>query len=144
MILKGYEVLYDPEDEELVHRHRWFYNKGYAETKVNGKTVSMHRMVMGLYPKGVKGAVVDHLNGNKLDNRKGNLRITTVQGNSFNRRPHRNNPLGVRGVQPTKNGKYLAYIRVDGKTYNLGTYSSLEEASAVYEEMRSLRNVVFD
>ena len=136
LYLRGRECKYDQEDEDLVKMFSWFYNKGYAEAKKNRKTYSMHRLVM----KAREGTVVDHVNGDKLDNRKKNLRITTVQGNSFNRRAHVNNSLGVRGIQPTENGRYLSYIRVDGKTINLGTYDTIDEASEVYEACREMRN----
>ncbi|WP_422103644.1 HNH endonuclease [Vreelandella sp.] len=79
-----------------------------------------------------EGQVVDHVNGNTLDNRRNNLRICTEQQNRWNRKVHRNNSTGIRGVycEHLKGGgvRWRAQIRKCGKTYRLGSFRSSEEA----------------
>lgn len=83
----GHFTVVDEEDyEELEKFSPWYENdSGYAmkKTRVKGKNVSirMHRIIM----KAPKGLVVDHINGNKLDNRKSNLRCVGQQINCWNK-----------------------------------------------------------
>lgn len=72
---------------------------------------------------------VDHINGNKLDNRRANLRIVTKQGNMQNRRgANKNSKSGVLGVSP-ESGKYRARLNVGNDHFNLGLYKNIEEAA---------------
>ena len=122
----------DSQDFPLVAQFKWTVNGRYAETKINGKTVSMHRLIK--YAK--EGDVVDHINGEGLDNRRSNLRIVTVQGNALNRRLNVNNHLGFRGVSRSKYG-YVASIKISGKNINLGTFPTAGEASEAFQESDS-------
>jgi len=83
--------------------------------------------------------VVDHINGDTLDNRKSNLRIVSVQGNSLNRKLNQNNSFGWLGVSKTDFG-YVAQIKIDGKMIGLGTFKTPEEAGQVVEAVRDLRD----
>lgn len=88
------------------------------------------------------GMVVDHINGNTLDNRRSNLRVVTHKQNLRHRArgANRNNAVGVRGVSWDKERKkFLAGIRVDGKRLNLGRFDSLDAAVAA----RSAASVKF-
>lgn len=84
-------ILFSAEDRELVESHKWCVNRttGYADAYwyTPGRKQHReyaHRLVLGLV-KG-DGKVVDHVNGDKLDNRRDNLRLVTASENSFNRR----------------------------------------------------------
>lgn len=100
-------------------------NDFYAERKVKGKNISMHRYIM----KFPKGMYVDHLNHNTLDNRKSNLRVTTNVINCRNRRISKNNTSGISGVHFYKKyNKYMAYIKVNYKRIFLGYFSDYEDA----------------
>lgn len=80
----GFQTKIDREDYPLVRQVSWRYNKGYAEGKVGGKTTALHRFIL----KAPRDLVVDHINHDTLDNRKANLRVITVQENSFNHNLH--------------------------------------------------------
>ena len=73
---------------------------------------------------------VDHVNGDKTDNRRCNLRECTRQQNAWNHRLHSNNPSGYTGVQPTESGKWHAFIDFLGKRTNLGTHENIADAIA--------------
>jgi hypothetical protein len=86
-------VLFDDADWPLVSQHHWSAGKTgtvglwYAKTKTcdangNRKTVTMHRMILAAKP----GQLTDHRNGNGLDNRRENIRLTDYSGNNRNRR----------------------------------------------------------
>ena len=74
--------LIDPEDFEKVSGYRWFAIKkrGYVVAKKNSKRIWLHRLIMN--PP--QGLVVDHINGNPLDNRKSNLKICSIRENNKN------------------------------------------------------------
>src|SRR4051812_25890520 len=87
-------TLIDEEDYENINKYKWSLSDGYAISWKNGR---MHRFIMNAE----KGQIVDHINGNKLDNRKSNLRFVTASQNAQNR--------------PKKEGCSSKYI---GVTYN--------------------------
>ena len=91
----------------------------------NKKHTVLHRLIMNT----PKGYVTDHINGDKLDNRRENLRICTQHQNSMNTRISKNNKSGVKGVSTTPFGKYRARIMVNGVEIRLGHYETLEEAT---------------
>jgi hypothetical protein len=84
---KGIYCLVDEDDFEKLNKYRWYFcsmdgETGYAYAKVDGKLVSMHRFLMR-FPIGLE---IDHINHDKLDNRKQNLRIVSRSENAFNRK----------------------------------------------------------
>jgi hypothetical protein len=121
---------YDP-DTGLFTPRAYVGKQGYVLIKVNGMVQRAHRMaflyVTGSLPK----EYVDHINGQKSDNRWVNLREATNGQNQHNAKLFSNNTSGCKGVSPEKRtGKWFATIRVDGKRKHLGTYSTFEEAVA--------------
>lgn len=106
---------------------------GYVEIGIDGRLVGAHRAAW-MHANGAipAGHVVDHINGNKRDNRLGNLRVVTVAQNGRNR--HR--PAGanaVVGVTWDKaRGKWRADIKVGGKCVTLGRFDRHEEAHAAH------------
>lgn len=116
----------DAEDYPLVSKYKWNTHKmGYACTlNYNGKSYLLHRLVTNAKI----GQQVDHINGNKLDNRKVNLRICNNSLNQTNKAPY--NKLDIKGVQyHKKENKYSAYLRKDSKQYHSRCYKTKEEAA---------------
>ena len=125
------KIVIDDEDLEQLKKHSWCISKtGYAVANINGRTTKMHRYLM----KAQNGYVVDHINGNPLDNRKCNLRVCTQKQNSQNLGLSKNNTSGYPGVNKKTNGKYRSRITVDRKEICLGTFNTIEEAIKARKE----------
>ena len=90
---------------------------GYLRTVIKGKPYFNHHIAFILMGK--KYDVVDHINGDKTDNRWLNLRSVSASGNQRNRALNKNNLTGVTGVTVHPSGLYHAYIKVNGKRINL-------------------------
>ncbi|MNT54080.1 AP2 domain protein [compost metagenome] len=91
----------------------------------------MHRQIMGLSFGDPN--MVDHVNGNKLDNRRGNLRLCIKSENMHNRRAQKNNTSGFKGVSfDRRSGKFRAQIVVNKRHVHIGYYVNAEAAHAAY------------
>lgn len=125
---KPLTALVDDEDYAAITQHTWQRNfHGYVVGNIDGTDVYLHRFIMG-YPE---GRVVDHINGDKLDNRRSNLRVCKHKENTRNARRSKNNTSGHTGVSyRPKRKSYRAYITVDRRQIGLGHYPTLEEAVA--------------
>ena len=79
--------------------------------------------------------IVDHINGNRLDNRKSNLRICHKEKNPINCKKYKNNTSGCKGVSWSKRlNKWQVTININKRHIYLGLYSDLEEAITVRKE----------
>lgn len=133
----------DAEDHESVKDVVWsLHTRGYAQGRVNGKRVLMHRYLLGLESggggrgSGVKRPQVDHINRDKLDNRRANLRVVTHKQNHQNM-PATGGASEFRGVvKHSKVDKWMARVKVDGHTKYLGLFESEEEAAEAAREGR--------
>lgn len=127
----GHLAIIDDDDVKkvLAVNRRWHYSGGYARAYVDyGVTASMHRVVMDAAAE----LVVDHINRNRLDNRRCNLRVCTERENLCNR-PARLARSGFRGVSKTKTGRWIAYIVHDFKNIHLGQFETAIEAASAYD-----------
>jgi hypothetical protein len=123
--------LVDDEDYEFLSQWRWYEHvKGYVYGRIDRKKVFLHRFIN----KTPNGMMTDHINHNKLDNRKCNLRTCTPAENQQNRPRKQKNLSGYRGVALTPNGKFRAFICVNYKRMALGTFETAEEAAKIYNE----------
>ncbi|TGA95627.1 hypothetical protein E4665_17800 [Sporolactobacillus shoreae] len=121
----GDKVLVDNPIVPKIINPSWCISKtGYVVANINHKVVKMHRLIL----KCSDDKVVDHINGNRLDNRLKNLRICSAKNNSRNKGVGKNNSSGVPGVSKTPNGKWRARIMVDRKEIALGRYEDFEKA----------------
>ncbi len=124
-------VVLDADDFNSLGHVAWHRNKktGYVTGYVGGVSAYLRRMVTGV--SGTKNEV-DHVNGDKLDNRKCNLRACTRSENNRNTKS-RNPRSGFRGVcwAPTNNA-WRAMAHVGGKSVYLGWFDSKEEAALAY------------
>ena len=122
-------ALIDIDDVDKVKNIRWGFSHGYA---VNSNTgIKLHRFIMNC-PYDME---VDHINRNRLDNRKSNLRITTHQQNNMNKGLTKSNTSGYTGIHWYKaRNKWQVSIKVNYKSIFLGYYADLEEAIKVRKE----------
>jgi len=128
---KGKEILIDTEDLERVLQHTWSVSNSYPQAKINKKVERLHRFLMNP----TEGKVIDHIDGNILDNRKNNLRICTYKENRQNSRRRKEGINQIMGVAKYKGySKWRAYICTDGKTIHLGMYEAKEDAIKAREE----------
>lgn len=128
----GEEMLCDLEDWEKLKNHGWrLGDTGYAQCGIDNKTTKFHIKIMGRR----KGLVIDHINRNRLDNRRCNLRFVTQEVNTLNRSVQSNNKCGVKGVSKHKGtGLWEAIITVKGKQYHLGLHKTIQEAEKARKE----------
>lgn len=106
----------------------WHYSRGYAVRKNRRGTTWLHREIAGN-----PDSEVDHINGDKLDNRRTNLRPVTRSQNSMNKPMQSNNTTGYTGVHRLLlTGKFQAYIKKDNKRMHLGTYDTAKDAARAY------------
>lgn len=111
------QAIIDTEDLSKVRYTKWKLSaSGYAMNtpKFKGGNKHMSRVILDT------DQFVDHINHNRLDNRKSNLRIVTKSHNQMN--------VDHKGVSVRKDGKFYAYIKVNQKMINLGVYIFEEEA----------------
>ena len=113
---------------------------GYAVVRVNGVQHLAHRVAWLLSTGEMPDGVIDHINGDRADNRIANLRVVDVTLNNQNRcAPQRDNKtskfLGVCSWTRCP-GKFRAQIKVMGKKVHLGVFDSEEEAAAAYIEAK--------
>ena len=125
--VKSHTILLDPTDyDAFKDKTLNISNKGYA-THDSGKR--LHRTIMEC----PKDKVIDHINQDKLDNRKANLRICSIGENNINKPLSNRNKLGYTGVHFYKPlGKYMSYISKDKKRHHLGYFDTAEEAYYKY------------
>ncbi len=123
---KGKFALIDEDDFVRVSNKSWFLNdQGYALWANGKKNIRLHRFILDYY--GDKD--IDHINRDKLDNRKSNLRIVDRSTNNFNAKVRVDNTSGYKGVHFFKPAQlWRAYIGGTKKRVELGYFKTKEEA----------------
>ena len=124
---KGEPFYVDLEDFWKVKDICWYKSKDeYIVSSVHGgKQISLNRYIMNC----PEDKIVDHKNGDKIDNRKYNLRICDYQENMVNRKINSNNKSGVAGVFYLKSErKWIAQIKFNKKNIRLGYFKNFDDA----------------
>ena len=110
---------------------------GYLRVGLFGKDFRIHRLIYLMF-HGNLPKILDHINGNKLDNRIENLRPATVSQNNSNSTKQKRNTSGIKNVYWNKNiKKWTVIIGIDKKLKYFGSYNSIEEASEVAKQKRN-------
>lgn len=135
----GRYALVDGDDFDFLSQYKWHYNKnGYAlrnqrVAKNKYSAVYMHRFICGLSPG--DGKIVDHKNGNGLDNRRQNLRVCTKTQNQQNQKPRHTKVSRFKGVGFYKRDqKWRARIVVNKQDIELGKFDTEIEAAKAYNK----------
>jgi len=129
---KEHFCLVDNEDFNLVNNFHWnISNNGYAITTIHGKSILMHRLIMGVTDPAFQ---VDHKQHNKLDNRKEKLRVCTASENRRNSLKHMAASSKLKGIYDD-GGKWHVQIFVNGKVRNLGLFYSEITAAKLYDKV---------
>lgn len=118
----------DDEDYEHLSSFTWRLVTGYAAS--TDKSIMMHSIIIAVPIR----CVVDHIDGNKLNNQRSNLRVATRSQNGANRRMSRNNKSGYKGVHMRYDNKYQVTIVVNAKRICLGTFTNPKLAALCYDE----------
>lgn len=121
----------DKEDFEMLQGQKFHFDGVYARMYIKGgkgKKVRLHNLLLNNPNK----TQVDHINGDQLDNRRGNLRIVTSAQNMMNTKLHSNNKQRQKGVSRHISGLYFARICVEGTVRSLGYYRTIREAGEAY------------
>lgn len=106
--------------------------KGYRHVRVAGVYYKVHRLIWKMHYGTDPGPYLDHINGNKLDNRIGNLREVDNSTNCLNRKQ--------KNYQRTRSGRYTARTMVNYKYVHLGTHDTIEEAEAAVHKFKKERD----
>src|SRR3990167_1985734 len=139
-ISKGKITIISDEDYTQLAQHKWrvYINSGklYAARWEKGKTmktrkhIKMHQVIMNP----LKGLIVDHIDGDGLNNRRDNLRIVSNRQNTINRRKSVGTSSQFKGVYKAKNTiKWRSYIKTNNRQIYLGMFDTEHQAALVYD-----------
>ncbi len=130
---RGETAYFSPSALPLVSGFTWGFSRGKGKGKPYARSKAkyfMHRVVLGEIPE---GSVVDHINGDTLDNRFGNLRICRQMQNLWNREKHVESESGFKGVSRFRTKWGYRYIK-DGKSTYVGRFDTPLEAALAYDQ----------
>lgn len=140
-LTKNKVAIIDNEDAKLISKHKWHCTtKGYAARRRRKNEgdgaylIPMHRFILESHNVDLDGLVTDHINGNKLDNRKCNLRAVDNAANVQASKQYRNNSTGYRGVSYNKEKSlYEANIKTGKNRIKIGYYRDIKLAARAYD-----------
>jgi len=126
----GVYAYVDASDYEWLSRYNWRLQNGYAARRDKARTSYMHREIA----RPPKGMTVDHINHNKLDNTRINLRVCTHQQNVHNNAKHAGSSSRFKGVGYNREKhKWFAKAYFEGKRIWLGYFDDETEAARAYD-----------
>lgn len=146
-IVEGHNFRYDPNTGNLWKLHKkksigWYLcstsasSPYYRQVKINGKQINQHRIIYKLMT-GTWPEMVDHINGDILDNTWKNLRETVNRDNQLNQQKHREGHLPGTYFKTTKYWQgWISQVSIDGEKIHLGTFKTQEAAHNAYIQAR--------
>lgn len=135
---RGEQVMVSDQDYDAVSGFSWNIDRyGYARRTIGSgetkKTVMMHRFLLGLQHG--DGYEVDHIDGDKTNNTRENLKACSRSENVMNRRRYANNKSGMVGVSfRQRDGVWSAGIKHKCVSYDLGSFKTIDEAAHAYNK----------
>jgi hypothetical protein len=133
-LTNGKKAKIDKEDYVKVSKYKWHNSLGYAQAYSKDtpyNPVAMHRLIMN----DPIGFSIDHINHNRLDNRKCNLRFCNMSQNIANSLLSKINTSGYKGVDWHKGSRqWRARITINGKRFDLGNFKSIKNAAEAYNK----------
>lgn len=132
---QGQQAVIDVDDMEFAQQYGWYIHGGYATTKMrfggDYRGIRLHRALMGVTDPRVH---IDHINGDRLDNRRSNIRIASVTENQRNRTKLSVCKSGYKGVaKHSQCDKWQANITSNKGRVYLGLFDSAEEAAIAFD-----------
>lgn len=136
VLTKGHYALVDDADFDELAKHQWCATetepgRWYAKRRESGRAKYryMHREII----QAPAGVLVDHRNGDGLDNRRANLRLCSGAENCRNKRMRKNNKSGFKGVYWHKKANKWAAVIGHGKRWHLGLFADSAQAALAYD-----------
>lgn len=135
--------LKDTGKKKITGKKAGFVSLGYVRIGIFGRKITAGVLAWMIITGEVPEGIVDHRNGDPLDNRWLNLRLANRVENNRNCKTRKTSVLGIKGVQRRKSGKFSAKIHIAGKQTYLGVFDTAEDASAAYEKAAKLHHGEF-
>lgn len=125
---KGENILVNDEDYVWLSKHKWYLSNGYA---INERRKKMHRLIMEANP----GEIIDHVDRNKINNQRSNLRFANKCQNVHNQKKRDNTKTIYKGVHYVKRlNSFVARCRMNFQDHFLGYYRSDIAAAYAYNK----------
>ena len=121
------KYIIDIDDFKLYSDYKFYTKTCYVAIVPETRMLFLHRLIVDF-------EIVDHINRNKLDNRRANLRSATQGQNTVNSGPQKRNKSGYKGVFQGKNKSYHVHLTSNSKSVYIGTYKTAAEAALAYDE----------
>jgi hypothetical protein len=112
----------------------WTNAVGYKCVSILRRSYLVHRLAWFYVHKHWPPQMIDHVNGDRGDNRLCNLRLASQSQNMANTLARKDSSTGIKGIFPTRAGKWAAQIAKDNKVHCLGTYETKEDAGDAYKK----------
>lgn len=134
-LTQGKIAIISVQDKNITDKHKWHFDGRYAVTDIwdkqlkTKKKIYLHRLLLP------EAKEVDHINRDKLDNRRENLRAVNRSINNLNQPLRKDNPHGYKGIYKSASGSYYVRLNVNKQSYYGGSFVDINKAIAKRKEM---------